>query len=156
MSDEVKLFARMSIFGVVVGAVYGLLTGERAGTVLLLAFGIAAGVATLALIAGSRRGRSRPSAAGPEDATRSDAATSEAARVVGDAEMAGHAAEPIPEPGWAPLGVAIGIGGLALGAAYGPWLAIGGLMLAIVGGWNWLSAAMREADTVAGRHPPPG
>jgi hypothetical protein len=151
MSDEVKLFARMSIFGVVVGAVYGLLTGERAGTVLLLAFGIAAGVATLALLAGSRSGRSRPPVAGADEAS-----TSGAGRVVVDAEVAGHSAEPIPEPGWAPLGVAIGIGGLALGAAYGPWLAIGGLMLAIVGGWNWLSAAMREADTVAGRHPPRG
>jgi hypothetical protein len=146
ISDEVKLFARMAIFGLVVGAVYGLLTGERAGTVLLIAFGIAAGVAALALFAGSRRGRGRPVAAGGEDPGTAEVAV--------DAGAAGHPNEPIPEPGWAPLGVAVGIGGLALGAAYGPWLAIGGLFLAIVGGWNWLSAAMREADTVAGGRTP--
>jgi hypothetical protein len=136
LSDEVKLFARMSIFGLVVGAVYGVLTGERAGIVLLIAFGIAAGVASLALFAGSRRGGGRPGRV--HSATESEGAG-----------MA-HVEDPIPEPGWAPLGVAIGIGGLALGAAYGPWLAIGGLLLAIVGGWNWLSAAIREADSVAG------
>jgi hypothetical protein len=143
LTDEVKLFARMSIFGLVVGAVYGVLTGERAGIVLLIAFGIAAGVASLALYAGSRRARARAGTVRAEDA-----AAAGAAGAVG-AGMA-HVEDPIPEPGWAPLGVAIGIGGLALGAAYGPWLAIGGLLLAIVGGWNWLSAAIREADSVAG------
>jgi hypothetical protein len=143
LTDEVKLFARMSIFGLVVGAVYGVLTGERAGIVLLIAFGIAAGIASLALFAGSRRTRDRAGTVPAEDA-----ATAGAAGAVG-AGMA-HVEDPIPEPGWAPLGVAIGIGGLALGAAYGPWLAIGGLLLAIVGGWNWLSAAIREADSVAG------
>jgi Cytochrome c oxidase subunit IV len=143
LSDEVKLFARMSIFGLVVGAVYGVLTGERAGIVLLIAFGIAAGVASLALFAGSRRARD-----GAGGVPAEDEAAPGAAGAVG-AGMA-HLEDPIPEPGWAPLGVAIGIGGLALGAAYGPWLAIGGLLLAIVGGWNWLSAAIREADSVAG------
>jgi hypothetical protein len=146
ISDEAKLFARMALFGLVVGAGYGLLTGERAGTVLLIAFGIAAGVAALALFAGSRRGGRRPAAAASEEAVTPDGS--------GDATASGHPVEPIPEPGWAPLGVAVGIGGLALGAAYGPWLAIGGLLLAIVGGWNWLSAAMREADTVAGGRSP--
>ncbi|HEX3429108.1 MAG TPA: hypothetical protein VHS36_09890, partial [Candidatus Limnocylindrales bacterium] len=58
--------------------------------------------------------------------------------------------EPVPEPGWAPIGVGIGIGGLALGAIYGPWLAVAGLLLAIGAGWSWLTAAMREADSVAG------
>jgi hypothetical protein len=139
ISDEVKLFARMAIFGLAVGAAYWLLTGERAGTVLLIAFGIAAALAAVALFAGSRQGRKRPGAVVAEGAAAAAAAGADGAH-----------AEPIPEPGWAPLGVAIGIGGLALGAAYGPWLAIGGLLLAIVGGWNWLSAAMREADSVAG------
>jgi hypothetical protein len=144
LSDEVKLFARMSIFGLVVGAVYGVLTGERAGIVLLIAFGIAAGVASLALFLGSRRARDRAATVPAEEVVAAAGAAGAAAAAMT------HVEEPIPEPGWAPLGVAIGIGGLALGAAYGPWLALGGLLLAIVGGWNWLSAAIREADSVAG------
>jgi hypothetical protein len=145
ISDEVKLFARMAIFGLVLGVVYGLLTGERAGTVLLIAFGLAASVAALALYLGSRLGRRQPRTSGGGEAER-----------IADAEGAGapHGAEPVPEPGWAPLGVGIGIGGLALGTIYGPWLAIGGLLLAIIGGWSWLAAAMREADSVAGDRTP--
>jgi len=67
LSDEVRLFARMSIFGLVVGGAYGLLTGERAGAVLLLAFGLASGLAALAVYLGSGRGRRRegPPAASP-------------------------------------------------------------------------------------------
>jgi hypothetical protein len=140
ISDEAKLFARMAIFGLVVGGAYWLLTGERAGTVLLVAFGLAAAVAALALLVGSRRGRGTP--------VRPNG-------VAGDALERGQGlpalvGEPVPEPGWAPIGVGIGIGGLALGAIYGPWLAVAGLLLAISAGWSWLSAAMREADSVAG------
>ena len=36
--------------------------------------------------------------------------------------------------------------GWSLGVVFGPWLAIGGILLAVVGGWIWLSTAMTEAD----------
>jgi len=140
LTDEARLFARMSIFGLGTGAAYWILTSERAGTVLLLAFGLGAGLAAVAIFVGSRGGRRRareaPLEAPPED---SPALAAEV--------------EPLPEPGWAPLGIAAGIGGLALGAAFGPWLTIAGLILAIVGALSWLSAAVRETDAARGRPP---
>jgi hypothetical protein len=129
LSDEAKVFARMSIFGIVVGGAYWFLTYEVAGTVLLLGFGLAAGLATVANFIRSRRARA-------------------------DEVAQGESAETIPEPGWAPLIISLGIGGLALGAAFGPWLTIAGLLVAIVGGASWLSAAIREARSAHASRPP--
>jgi hypothetical protein len=129
LSDEAKVFARMSIFGIVVGGAYWFLTYEVAGTVLLLGFGLAAGLATVANFIRSRRARA-------------------------DEVAQGESAETIPEPGWAPLIISLGIGGLALGAAFGPWLTIAGLLVAIVGGASWLSAAIREARSAHESRPP--
>ena len=42
--------------------------------------------------------------------------------------------------------VGLGLGGAVLGAVFGPWLAIAGILLAVAGGWIWLSTAMVEAD----------
>lgn len=135
VSDEAKVFARMSIFGLVVGGAYWFLTYEVAGTVLLVGFGLAAGLATVANFIRSRRAAGDAPAAGHE--------------VVG-----AEAAEPFPEPGWAPLIISLGVGGLALGAAFGPWLTIAGLLVAVAGGASWLSAAIREARSAHGSRPP--
>ncbi|HTG41905.1 MAG TPA: cytochrome c oxidase subunit 4 [Methylomirabilota bacterium] len=140
LSDEAKVFARMSIFGIVVGGAYWFLTYEVAGTVLLLGFGLAAGLATVATFIRSRRAASDATAAGDE--------------VAGGESVPGEAAEPYPEPGWAPLIISLGVGGLALGAAFGPWLTIAGLLVAIAGGASWLSAAIREARLAHGSLPP--
>jgi len=134
LTDEARLFVRMSVFGLATGAIYWFLTGERAGTVLLLAFGLGAGLAAVAIFVGARGAGRRAIEAPPEDSPSSVAEV-----------------EPLPEPGWAPLGIAAGIGGLALGAAFGPWLTIAGLILAIVAALTWLSAAVRETDTARGR-----
>ena len=134
LSDEAKVFARMAIFGIVVGAVYWFLTYETAGTVLLLGFGLAAGVATAAIFVRSRGARIDPAAAGGDVA-------------------GGESAEAFPEPGWAPLVISVGLGGLALGAAFGPWLTIAGLLVAIAGGASWLSSAIREAASAKGTRP---
>jgi hypothetical protein len=131
LTDEAKLFGRMSAFGLLVGTAYWFLTYERAGTVLLLAFGGATGLAALAILVGARRGRSA-----------ADAGTTPR----GDVEA-------LPGPGWAPLGVATGLGSVALGAAFGPWLTIAGVLVAIIGGLSWLSATMRETDASRGRPP---
>jgi hypothetical protein len=137
LSDEVRLFGRMATFGLVVGVGYWLLTGERAGTVLLVAFGAASSLAAIALFVGSRRGRRTKRAAGAGQPQADEPEPVEA----------------VPEPGWAPLVIAAGIGGVALGGAFGPWLTIAGLLVAVLGGWAWLSAAMREFDAAEG--PPP-
>lgn len=134
LSDEAKVFGRMSIFGIVVGGVYWFLTYESAGTALLLGFGLATGVATAAIFLRSHGARSGASTSGDE--------------VAGD-----EAAEPFPEPGWAPLIISLGLGGLALGAAFGPWLTIAGLLVAIAGGASWLSSAIREAASARGTRP---
>ena len=140
LSDEAKVFARMSIFGIVVGGAYWFLTYEVAGTVLLLGFGLAAGLATVANFIRSRRAASDARAAGDE--------------VSGGENDPDEAAEPYPEPGWAPLIISLGVGGLALGAAFGPWLTIAGLLVVIAGGASWLSAAIREARSAHGTRPP--
>jgi hypothetical protein len=134
LSDEAKVFGRMSIFGIIVGAVYWFLTYEAAGTALLLGFGLAAGVATAAIFVRSRGAGSDAETAGGEVA-------------------GGESAEPFPEPGWAPLVISVGLGGLALGAAFGPWLTIAGLLVAIGGGASWLGSAIREAASA--RETPP-
>ena len=128
MSSEVKLFGRMAIFGIAVGVGYWLLTRETAGAVMLTAFGGASGLAAVAIFVGSR-GRPTlrdPAADGPIGATL-EAAT-----------------EPLPRPGWAPLGIAIGLGGVALAGAFGPWIGITGGIVAIRGAKAWLDAAIRR------------
>src|SRR6478672_2229052 len=101
LGPEVTLFARMATFGIVVGAVYWFLTYEVAGTVLLSAFGLASALAAVAVFVG-RRFAGRRARAG--DATAQSPAAAEA--------------EPVPRPGWAPLGIALGLGGVALGGAF--------------------------------------
>ena len=144
--EEAKVFVRMSAFGVVVGAGYGVLTREPAGVVLLLAFGLAAGVAAIAIVVGSFR--ATPATPGPTSATagsRDDGAND---------DESGAMEEPAPAPGWAPLGLGIGLGGLALGAALGPWLAVGGLFLTLVAARSWLTTAVREAASAHGHGEP--
>ena len=132
LTDEAKLFGRMAAFGIVVGSGYWFLTYEQAGTILLMAFGGASLIAAIAVFAGSRRGHSETAGL----ATAGDAAS-----------------EPLPAPGWAPLGIGAGLGAVAVGAAFGPWLMIAGVLVAIVGGLTWLGAAIREADDDTGGLP---
>jgi membrane associated rhomboid family serine protease len=117
-SGEVRLLAAMSVFGIAVGTVYWFLTYETVGTLLLVGFGIAAGVGAAMIV---EREHGRPGMPRP-------------------------GAIPIPRPGWAPIAIGFGLGGVALGAVFGPWLGIGGLLLALAGGWIWLASAMTEAD----------
>jgi hypothetical protein len=134
LGPEVTLFARMATFGIVVGAVYWFLTYEVAGTVLLSAFGLASALAAIAVYVGGRfAGRGR--AAAPTEGA--------AAHSTADAE-------PVPRPGWAPLGIALGLGAVALGAAFGPWLAIAGALVAIRSAKSWLDAAVEETDETRG------
>ena len=129
MTQDVQLFGRMAAFGVVVGAVYWFLTYEVAGTVLLSAFGVASGVAAIAVFAGTRAARRRE--ASPKDHVEWPDPEDD---------------EPLPRPGWAPLGIALGLGAVALGAAFGPWLAIAGAFVAVRSAKSWLDAAVEETD----------
>ena len=136
LTAEAKLFARMAIFGIVVGVVYWFLTYETAGSVMLTTFGLASGIAGLAIFLGSRN--------------RAEASAGDGA--VGSS-LEGEA-EAVPRPGWAPLGIAIGLGGVALAGAFGPWLAIAGLFLFIRSAKAWVDATVRETDLARGRRRP--
>ena len=133
VTAEAKLFARMAIFGIAVGIAYWFLTYETAGSVMLTTFGFASGIAAVAIWAGSRR---RQGTAPP----------------VGDHGVGTTTADadPMPHPGWAPLGIAVGLGGVALAGPFGPWLAIAGLFLTIRSAKTWLDATVRETDEARG------
>jgi hypothetical protein len=101
---------------------------------MLTTFGFASGIAAVAIWAGSRSGARRR--------------TEEAA--AGAGAVAGLESDAVPRPGWAPLGIAVGLGGVALAGPFGPWLAIAGLFLTIRSAKTWLDATMREADDARG------
>lgn len=136
--EEVRFFARIAVYALVVGIVYWFLTYETAGTVLLIGFGLCALFAGLILghgtrgVASSRIGSSAGPAAG------------------GDPERplldeSGR----LPAPGLAPLGMGFGLAMAALGVAFGPWLILAGLVLVAWAGWGWLRSAMAEHAAVA-------
>ena len=135
MTHEVRLFAGMSAFGIGAGIVYWFLTYDSTGTVLLGLFGVAAGIAAVAELVWSRRSR------------RGSRGTTEV-RVGADGTGTGpaEATEPLPRPGWAPLGIALGLGGVALGAAFGPAIAVAGLLVTLGSARSWLGATVRETD----------
>jgi hypothetical protein len=67
-------------------------------------------------------------------------------RDTGEPPPASEAATPVPtRPSWAPLGVAIGLGTVAVGAAFGPWLMIAGLFVAARSAWAWLATTIEDA-----------
>jgi hypothetical protein len=129
MEGDAALFARMAAFGLIVGLGYGILTGEPAGLVLLTAFGIASAVAAIAIAVGGRR-------AHPTRASDDGPAVDR---------------EPVPAPGWTPILLAIGLGGLGLGAVFGPWLGIAGLIVTLLAARTWLATAVHETDAARGR-----
>jgi hypothetical protein len=122
-SDEAVLFGRLAVFGLVVGFVYWFLTYESAGTVMLLGFGVASGIASIALWAQPSR-----------------------SAIEGDGEAGGPDVERIPAPALAPLIVAAGLAVTALGVALGALILPVGVIVALIGARYWLEAAVREAD----------
>lgn len=146
LSAEGRLFVGLSAFGLLDGIGYWFLTYETAGSVLLVAFGVAAGLAAALLLGRGRAG-------GTEVARHEASEAAEASEADGPAHEV-----PLPGPGWAPLGVGAGLGTVAAGAAFGPWLLIAGLLVTLMAGRAWLAAVVRDADA-APRHerrePPP-
>ena len=128
LPEEILVFGRMSAFGLIVGTVYWFVAYEPAGTMLLIGFGIATALAAVVLWAKSSH------ALGGTDAW-----------------PLGHAPEGIPAPALAPFGIGVGAGIVALGLAFGPLLALTGLVIALIGARYWLDATMREADSSEAR-----
>jgi hypothetical protein len=118
---EVLLFTAMAAFGLIVGTVYWFVSYEWAGTVLLIAFGIASAVGALILA-----WRSRASG----DAVGEPAAEHEESQLAG----------------WGPIIGGLGLSVIVLGLIFGPVLVIPGLIIAIAGGRTWLAAVDRPSD----------
>jgi hypothetical protein len=123
LPEEVLVFGRMAAFGLIVGIAYWFVAYEPAGTLLLVGFGAATAVAAALLWIRSRGG-------------------DEAA----DGWPTGAEPGRIPAPAYAPFFIGVGAGIAALGLALGPLLVIVGAVMAVIGAWHWLGAAMREAD----------
>jgi hypothetical protein len=137
MADEVKLFGRLSLYALVVGTVYWFVSYELAGTVLLLGFGLATGLAFIILFRRDRKVRAERVSARPVE---------EEATGPGPDGPFGDESGPVPTRSAAPLIVGFGVAVMALGGAFGPWFAITGLVPVLIGAADWLRAANRELD----------
>jgi hypothetical protein len=137
MADEVKLFGRLSLYALVVGTIYWFVSYEFVGTVMLLGFGLATGLAFIILFRRDRKVRASQAAG--------LSGTDVAANPRPDGPF-GDESGPVPTRSAAPLIVGFGIAVIALGGAFGPWFAITGLVPVAIGAADWLRAANRELD----------
>jgi hypothetical protein len=116
---ETKFFLFLSAFALVIGAIYWFVSYEPAGSVLLLAFGVATGLMGVVLHRTGRPGVDRPF-------------LDEAGR--------------FPSETPAPLAVGAGIALMSLATIFGPAPLLVGLLPFGWGAWAWLSRARAELD----------
>lgn len=125
---ETKFFLFLSVFALGIGAIYWLVSHEPAGSVLLLAFGVATGLMGVVLHRTGRPGVDRPF-------------LDEEGR--------------LPSETSAPLAVGAGIALMALALVFGPAPLLVGLLPFAWGAASWLGSARAELDSQA-REDPPG
>jgi hypothetical protein len=116
---ETKFFLFLSVFALVIGAIYWFVSYEPAGSVLLLAFGAATGVMGVVLHRTGRRDVDRPF-------------LDEGGRF------------PTETP--APFAVGAGIALMSLATIFGPAPLLVGILPFWWGAWAWLSRARAELD----------
>jgi hypothetical protein len=136
MVEEVRFFTRSAVFAIVIAGVYWYVSGyEPAGTILLLAFGLAGLLMATVLFRGSQgdpRAIARPWEWGrlsPAD-ERSPFTDEETGR--------------LPGPSVAPLAGAAGIALVLLSLVFGPVLAVAAIGPFFIAVRSWLGAAMSE------------
>jgi Cytochrome c oxidase subunit IV len=141
MSDEAALLLRVSVFGLVAGAVYWFLSYEWLGTVALLLLGAGPGFAGLFIMQHRGEGAGR----GSTRATLRRFAGLPEGDPPGPKSLEGQDLAVLPLPSIWPfmgsLGVAVALSGLI----FGLWLVILGLAVALYSGWGWIAAIMRES-----------
>jgi hypothetical protein len=157
--QETRFFAFIGVFGLVLAAIYWFATYEVAGTVLLLAFGLAGAVAGLRLIVSRPKRVARGAAhadplgdaVGPDDGEGTGGGTGGVDRPFLD--EAGR----LPDETLAPLAVGLGVALALTAIVFGPWLLVAGILPFGWGAWAWLTSAraeldaMEAADRAAGR-----
>ncbi len=135
MAEEPRLFLRSALFGILMAAIYWLVSGDIAGTVLLGAFGLSA-----MFLAAILFGRWR--AAGGELDTRPQRllgleTLDESSRIIPEVTR-------FPSPGLAPLLAGIGVSLAALSLPWGPGFFVAALPFLLLAAWSWYRAAFWE------------
>lgn len=173
--QETRFFVFIGLFGIVLGALYWVLSDELAGTTLLAGFGLAS------LLVGLRLLVARPERVVAGLAARASAGH----RVAGDGDQrpaggrAGDPGEPpadlpgggtggvdtpfgdesgrLPDETLAPLATGLGVALGITAVVFGPWLLIAGLVPLAWGAWTWLTGAGDELEaTVEAEQEAPG
>jgi Cytochrome c oxidase subunit IV len=151
MTDEAALLLRVSVFGLVAGAIYWFLSYEALGTVTLLLLGGGPGFAAVYLILTHRRNRGDQTESLSESVRRFAGYPPPDRPGPKTLEAEDLAVIPLPSiwPFAGSLGIAIALSGLV----FGLWLVLLGLGIALYSGWGWIAAISRE--TRYGRDVPP-
>ena len=137
LPEEILFFARLSAYALFIGTVYWFVSYEVAGTVMLVGFGIAAGVATLVLFWRS------PAQAKLGGRTMSGHPSASPSELRPDGPF-GDDGGRVPMGSLAPLGIGAGIAVVTFGLVFGPWLVLAGLVLALASAGGWLGEVVRE------------
>jgi cytochrome c oxidase subunit IV len=139
MPEELRFMMRSAAYSLFVGIVYWFLSYEAAGTILLLGVGLSASVMFGAIYVQWRGSGNRLS--GPiwrwallPPADAHSGTTNETGR--------------LPRPSLAPLTAALGVALMALALVFGIWMALAGLVPALVGLRGWVRDAMAEFSAV--------
>lgn len=141
MSDDAALLLRVSVFGLVAGAVYWFLSYEALGTVALLLLGAGPGFAGLFIM----RHRGAPGGGrGSLPETLRRFAGSPPADPPGPKSLESQDLAVLPLASIWPFASSLGVAVALSGAIFGLWLVILGLGVALYSGWGWIAAIMRE------------
>jgi hypothetical protein len=141
MTDEAALLLRVSVFGLVAGAVYWFLSYEPLGTVALLLLGAGPGFAGVFIILHHRsRGAGRGSL--PESLRRF--AGMPPPDAPGPKSLEGDDLAVLPLSSIWPFTASLGLTVALSGLIFGLWLVILGLGIALYSGWGWIAAISRE------------
>jgi hypothetical protein len=140
MSDEAALLLRVSVFGLVAGAIYWFLSYEWLGTVALVLLGAGPGFAGLFIMWHRREGTGHGSM--PETLRRF--AGMPEPDPPGPKSLEGQDIAVLPQPSLWPFAASLGVAVAGSGLIFGLWLVILGLGLAVYSGWGWIAAIIRE------------
>ena len=145
-AQETRVFLFMAAFGLVVAAIYWLVSRELAGTVLLAGFGLATGVIAARLLADPASGRVRRRSRNAIPSLEEPGETIDSL-----AEGSGEIERPfldesgrIPDATLAPFAVGLGAALAATGLVFGLAPIIVGALPLGWGAWRWLTAAGDE------------
>jgi uncharacterized membrane protein YfcA len=140
--QETRVFLLMSAFGIAVGVAYWFLAYEIAGTILLLAFGVATGLIAARLVIDPAAATVRRLARERDNPT-TDApggGTGEIDRPFGD--ESGR----LPTETIAPFILGLGVATAATSVIFGPAPLIVGVLPIAWGAWSWLGSVRAELE----------